>query len=72
MAPPPSDVLPLPRWTIIIHVAQFLLAVAVLGLSAYGVHYIPYNALIFALVTVSTSYAKQQYIIHNADFRRVS
>lgn len=49
----PSNVLPLPRWTLIIHAVQIFLAVLILGFDAYGIHYIPYNALIFSLVTVS-------------------
>lgn len=49
----PGNVLPLPRWTIIIHGVQMLLAVIILGLDAYGIRWIPYNALIFSLVAVS-------------------
>ena len=52
-APRPSNVLPLPRWTIIIHGVQLLFAVVILGLDAYGIRWIPYNALIFSLVAVS-------------------
>lgn len=47
-----EHLLPLPRWTIIVHSVQILVAVLILGLDAYGIKYIPYNALIFSLVTV--------------------
>lgn len=39
--------------TLIAHVAQIVLAIAVLGLAAYGVDYISYNVLIYSLVVVS-------------------
>lgn len=41
--------------TILTHVAQIVLAIAVLGLAAYGVDYISYNVLIYSLVVVSRS-----------------
>ena len=41
--------------TILTHVAQIVLAIAVLGLTAYGVDYISYNVLIYSLVVVSRS-----------------
>jgi hypothetical protein len=63
MAPPPSNVLAVPRWLIIIHAVQFLFAIVVLGLDAYGIKYIPYNALIFSLVVVST-YSASEYVLY--------
>lgn len=51
----PSHVLPVPRWTLIIHGAQMVLAIVILGLDAYGIRWFPYNVLIFSLVTVSLS-----------------
>ena len=41
--------------TILTHVAQIVLAIAVLGLTAYGVDYISYTVLIHSLVVVSRS-----------------
>jgi len=46
----PAHVLPVPRWTLIIHLVQAVLAIIILGLSAYGIRWIAYNALIYALV----------------------
>jgi len=47
-----TNVLPLPRWILIIHAVQILVAVIVLALDAYGINGLAYNALIFSLVTV--------------------
>lgn len=55
--------LPLPRWTLAIHAVQILFAIVVLGLDAYGIHYIPYNALIFSLVTALLTMGICIYII---------
>ncbi|KAF2789465.1 hypothetical protein K505DRAFT_253300 [Melanomma pulvis-pyrius CBS 109.77] len=46
----PAHVLPVPRWTLIFHIIQAVFAVIVLGLDAYGINYLAYNALIFSLV----------------------
>lgn len=35
------------------HIAQLVLAIIILGLAAYGVDYISYNALIYSVVVVS-------------------
>jgi hypothetical protein len=51
----PANVLAVPKWTVIIHGVQMLLAIIILGLDAYGIRWIPYNALIFSLVAVSQS-----------------
>lgn len=51
-ANPPPNVVRVPRWTIALHAVQFIFAIIVLGLSAYGIAYVPYNALIFSLVVV--------------------
>ncbi|KAF2022087.1 hypothetical protein BU24DRAFT_37269 [Aaosphaeria arxii CBS 175.79] len=59
----PSNVLPLPRWTLIIHGVQVLLAIIILGLAAFGVHWIAYNALIFAIVCSILTFAFCGYII---------
>lgn len=48
----PAHVLAVPKWTVIVHGAQMLLAVIILGLDAYGIRWIAYNALIFSLVAV--------------------
>jgi len=58
-----TGVLPLPRWTLIVHAIMILVSVIVLGLSAYGVHYISYNALIFALVTAILTMGISAYVI---------
>ena len=39
---------------VLLHTAQLLLAVIVLGLYAYGVSYIGYKGLVYALFVVST------------------
>ena len=39
--------------TLMAHIAQILLAIAILGLAAYGVDYISYNILIYSVVVVS-------------------
>ncbi|CAI6335869.1 unnamed protein product [Periconia digitata] len=46
----PSNVVRVPRWTLALHAVQFVFAIIILGLSAYGISYVPYNALIFSLV----------------------
>ncbi|ORY05264.1 hypothetical protein BCR34DRAFT_604552 [Clohesyomyces aquaticus] len=46
----PPHVLPLPRWTLVLHGAQIGLAIIILGLDAYGIRWIDYNALIYSLV----------------------
>jgi hypothetical protein len=50
-----TGVLPLPRWILAVHFVQITFALIVLGLDAYGIRWISYNALIFSLVTVSAS-----------------
>lgn len=50
---PPPHVVRVPRWTFAIHGVQALFAVIILGLDAYGIHWIAYNALIYSLVAVS-------------------
>jgi hypothetical protein len=49
----PAHVLDVPRWTLILHIVQAALAIIILGLDAYGIRWIAYNALIFSLVVVS-------------------
>ncbi|KAF2747648.1 hypothetical protein M011DRAFT_50150 [Sporormia fimetaria CBS 119925] len=58
-----GNVLPLPRWTLIVHGLQIILAIIILGLDAYGIHYIAYNALIFSLVTCILTLGICAYII---------
>lgn len=53
---PPPNVIRVPRWTLALHAVQFVFAIVILGLSAYGISYIAYNALIFSLVVVRCSY----------------
>ena len=48
----PAHVLAVPRWTLIIHIVQAALAIVILGLSAYGVHWFAYPALSYALAVV--------------------
>jgi hypothetical protein len=50
-----TGILPLPRWTLAIHFIQITFALIILGLDAYGIRWIAYNALIFSLVTVSAA-----------------
>ncbi|KAF2738391.1 hypothetical protein EJ04DRAFT_549893 [Polyplosphaeria fusca] len=64
----PANVLPLPRWTLIIHAVQVVLAIIILGLSAYGVHWIAYNALIFALVVCICTFGCCAYIFVSSLF----
>jgi hypothetical protein len=52
----PPNVIRVPRWTLALHVIQFVFAIIILGLDAYGIKWIPYNALIFSLVAVSFSF----------------
>jgi hypothetical protein len=40
--------------TLMAHVAQIVMAVAILGLAAYGVDYIKYDVLIYSVTVVST------------------
>jgi hypothetical protein len=51
----PDNVLSVPRWTVIIHGVQAVFAIIILGLDAYGIRWIAYNALIFSLVAVCRS-----------------
>lgn len=39
--------------TLLAHIAQLVLAIAILGLAAYGVDYISYNVLIYSIAVVS-------------------
>jgi hypothetical protein len=52
-----------PRWTIAVHAVQLVFAIVVLGLDAYGIRYIPYNALIFSLVVCLCTMAVCAYLI---------
>jgi hypothetical protein len=36
-------VVALPRWFLVLRIFQILIAVAVLGMSAYGIYWVPYN-----------------------------
>jgi hypothetical protein len=36
-------VVALPRWFLVLRIFQILIAVAVLGMCAYGIYWIPYN-----------------------------
>jgi hypothetical protein len=40
---------------ILIHTVQLILAIIILGLSAYEVHYVAYNVLIYSVIVVSSS-----------------
>ncbi|KAF2007467.1 hypothetical protein P154DRAFT_529080 [Amniculicola lignicola CBS 123094] len=57
----PSNLLPVPKWTFIIHGAQGVLALIILSLDAYGIHWIAYNALIFSLVACILTLAAVAY-----------
>jgi hypothetical protein len=59
----PANVLPLPRWTLIVHAVQLVLAVIVLGLAAYGVSLIAYYALIFSIVCCLLTFPICGYIL---------
>jgi hypothetical protein len=49
---------PTPRLPVLcIHITQLLLAVAILGLDAYGVGYVAYNVLICSIVVVRKPHA---------------
>ncbi|ERF68507.1 hypothetical protein EPUS_05646 [Endocarpon pusillum Z07020] len=47
----PSHVVALPRWFLVLRIFQILVAVAILGLAAHGIYWIPYNSWILALFT---------------------
>jgi hypothetical protein len=49
---PPPHVLRVPKWVLAIHAVQAVFAIIILGLDAYGIRWIAYNALIFSLVVV--------------------
>ncbi|PVI06594.1 hypothetical protein DM02DRAFT_667473 [Periconia macrospinosa] len=49
-AEPPPNVVRVPRWTLALHAVQFVFAIIILGLSAYGVSYVPYARLAFSIV----------------------
>ncbi|KAF2271098.1 hypothetical protein CC78DRAFT_528035 [Lojkania enalia] len=57
-----ASVLPVPRWTLILHGVEIFLAVLILALSAYGVHWIAYDYLIFALVVCICTFGVCIYI----------
>ncbi|KAG9242779.1 hypothetical protein BJ878DRAFT_154057 [Calycina marina] len=42
-------VVTLPKWIFVIRIIQAVLAIVVLGLSAYGIYWVPYNSWCFAL-----------------------
>lgn len=50
-------------WVLIVHAVQVVFAIIVLGLSAYGVHWVPYNALIFALVVCICTFGVCAYLL---------
>ena len=50
----PPHVLRVPKWVLAIYAVQAVFAIIVLGLDAYGIRWIAYNALIFSLVVVSS------------------
>jgi len=58
-----AGLLPLPRWILGIHATQIVFAVVVLGLDAYGIRWISYNALIFSLVAAIFTMGTCAYII---------
>ncbi|KAF2109600.1 hypothetical protein BDV96DRAFT_651584 [Lophiotrema nucula] len=64
----PANVLPVPRWTLLLHGIQIILAIIILGLSAYGVRWIAYNALIYALVVCICTLGVALYIIASSLF----
>ncbi|KAF2625871.1 hypothetical protein BU25DRAFT_492428 [Macroventuria anomochaeta] len=53
---------------LIAHVAQIVLAIAVLGLAAYGVDYISYNVLIYSLVVTICSLGVSSWMIVSRKF----
>ncbi|KAF2659330.1 hypothetical protein K491DRAFT_712849 [Lophiostoma macrostomum CBS 122681] len=59
----PAHVLTVPRWTSVIYGLQILLAIIILGLDAYGIHWIPYDALIFSLVAALVTMLVSGYIL---------
>ncbi|KAF2681295.1 hypothetical protein K458DRAFT_406643 [Lentithecium fluviatile CBS 122367] len=62
-AEPPPHVLRVPKWVLAIHAAQVVFAIIILGLSAYGVHWIAYNVLIYALVVCICTFGVCAYLI---------
>ncbi|KAF2810328.1 uncharacterized protein BDZ99DRAFT_563235 [Mytilinidion resinicola] len=46
-----SHVVDSPKWTIIVRGLQVVLAVAILGMSAYGIYWVAFGAFILSLIT---------------------
>lgn len=46
-----SHVIPLPKWVLFVRGFQLLLAVIVMGVSAYGIYWVAFNSWCFALFT---------------------
>ncbi|KAF2467262.1 uncharacterized protein BDR25DRAFT_345026 [Lindgomyces ingoldianus] len=64
----PPHVLPVPRFTLAIHAVQILLAIIILGLDAYGIRWIQYNALIYSLVCTLCTIIVAIYMIASQVF----
>jgi hypothetical protein len=62
-AEPPPNVVRVPRWTLALHAIQFVFATVILGLDAYGISYIAYNALIFSLVVCLCTFGVTVYLV---------
>jgi len=57
-------VITLPKWVFVIRIVQALLALVVLGLSAYGIYWVPYS------VSFLKQKAKSRLIQADSNLRR--
>ena len=48
---------------VLLHSAQLLLAIIILGLDAYGIRYVAHDVLIYSLVTVSAAKVDTSHLV---------
>ncbi|KAF7503429.1 hypothetical protein GJ744_003759 [Endocarpon pusillum] len=56
-------VVALPRWFLVLRIFQILVAVAILGLAAHGIYWIPYNSWCLALFTSIATFIVVGYFL---------
>ncbi|PSN69833.1 hypothetical protein BS50DRAFT_296990 [Corynespora cassiicola Philippines] len=58
-----GNVPPIPKWTLGVYAAAAVFAVVILGLDAYGIRWIPYNALIYSLAVAICTLGVCAYVL---------
>jgi len=58
-----EHIIEVPKWTLILRIASLVLAIIILGLDSYGIHYYAFDKLIFSLVTCLLTFIVIIYMI---------